>query len=212
LDTASPGLRLRYPQDGGAGPVPLQNVSGSVPVGQDGKNYGGGLKVGDELWRRKMRKSSKPLKWFERKFENFLFDEKISPLAIVPAGAGRPCGPPPHPALSPLGRGGTRYLVAAQSAALPLSPRGEGRVRGRCRIKCQRWSISTLVTGTRAAGEAGPAPTLSAPSTAADASRHGFQIGLRLSGVTKVVGVRGHQQKPRILCATANSRLKSQTN
>jgi hypothetical protein len=32
----SPALRLRYPQDGRAGPVPLQNVSRSFPVGQDG--------------------------------------------------------------------------------------------------------------------------------------------------------------------------------
>jgi hypothetical protein len=35
-DTASPGLRLRYPQEGGAGPVQLQNVPRSFPVGQEG--------------------------------------------------------------------------------------------------------------------------------------------------------------------------------
>jgi hypothetical protein len=49
LNAASPGLRLRYPQDGGAGPVPLQNVSGRVPVGQDGREYGSGLEGEDEI-------------------------------------------------------------------------------------------------------------------------------------------------------------------
>jgi hypothetical protein len=80
LSAASPGLRSRYPQDGGTGPVPLQNVSRSVPVGQDAGEYGGGLKVGDELWRRKMRKSCKGLKKLERYFHLSLQDENPSPL------------------------------------------------------------------------------------------------------------------------------------
>jgi hypothetical protein len=106
--------------------------SGHDPRSRRGKHadYRRGLDLWDEFVQRKMRKSRKGLKRLERKFENFPQAEKLSPLATVPAGAGRPFRPPPHPALSPLGRGETRYSVTAQSVALPLSPRGEGRVRG----------------------------------------------------------------------------------
>jgi hypothetical protein len=59
LDTVSPGLRLRYPQDGGAGPVPLQNVSRSFPVGQDGASMGevwsAGMNLSEEKYRNRVR-------------------------------------------------------------------------------------------------------------------------------------------------------------
>jgi hypothetical protein len=48
---------------------------------------------------------------------------------------------PPHPALSPRGEG-KRHVPERPKTGLPLSPRGEGRVRGRCRIWRTGWSAA----------------------------------------------------------------------